>query len=79
MRSSIDRGPGQGGRQNQIVMGNVAFGKFKREEKKTPSTFVNGVEFYLFLKYSSIAAAAVFPAPMARITVAAPVTASPPA
>ncbi len=34
---------------------------------------------YLFFKYSSIAAAAFFPAPMARITVAAPVTASPPA
>ena len=36
---------------------------------------------YLFLvwMYSSIAAAAVLPAPIARITVAAPVTASPPA
>lgn len=34
---------------------------------------------YLFWIYSSIPAAAVFPAPMARITVAAPVTASPPA
>ena len=34
---------------------------------------------YLFFRYSSIAAAAFLPAPMARITVAAPVTASPPA
>ena len=34
---------------------------------------------FLFLMYSSIAAAARLPAPMARITVAAPVTASPPA
>lgn len=35
--------------------------------------------YYLALKYSSIDFAAVFPAPIARITVAAPVTASPPA
>lgn len=35
-------------------------------------------KFYL-LKYSSIAFAASFPAPIAEITVAAPVTASPPA
>ena len=34
---------------------------------------------YLELRYSSIAAAALRPAPIARITVAAPVTASPPA
>ena len=34
---------------------------------------------YLFCMYSSIAAAAFLPAPIARITVAAPVTASPPA
>lgn len=34
---------------------------------------------FLFWMYSSIAAAAVLPAPIARITVAAPVTASPPA
>lgn len=34
---------------------------------------------FLFRMYSSIAAAAVLPAPIARITVAAPVTASPPA
>lgn len=34
---------------------------------------------YLFDKYSSIAAAAFLPAPIASITVAAPVTASPPA
>ena len=34
---------------------------------------------FLFLMYSSIAAAARLPAPIARITVAAPVTASPPA
>ena len=34
---------------------------------------------YLLFKYSSIDFAAVFPAPIARITVAAPVTASPPA
>jgi len=33
----------------------------------------------LHLKYSSIAFAAIFPAPIAEITVAAPVTASPPA
>ena len=36
--------------------------------------------YYFFsLRYLSIAAAAVFPAPIAEITVAAPVTASPPA
>ena len=35
--------------------------------------------YYFALKYSSIAFAAVFPAPIAEITVAAPVTASPPA
>lgn len=35
--------------------------------------------YFLLLIYSSIAFAAVLPAPMARITVAAPVTASPPA
>ena len=34
---------------------------------------------YFALRYSSIAVAAVLPAPMAKITVAAPVTASPPA
>ena len=34
---------------------------------------------YLFLRYSSIPLAPALPAPMARITVAAPVTASPPA
>ena len=34
---------------------------------------------YLFCIYASIAAAAFLPAPIARITVAAPVTASPPA
>ncbi len=34
---------------------------------------------YLFMRYSSMAAAAFLPAPIARITVAAPVTASPPA
>ena len=33
----------------------------------------------LYFKYSSIADAAVFPAPIADMTVAAPVTASPPA
>lgn len=35
--------------------------------------------YLLFLMYSSIAFAACLPAPIARITVAAPVTASPPA
>ena len=35
--------------------------------------------FYLLRIYSSMAFAAVFPAPIARMTVAAPVTASPPA
>ncbi len=34
---------------------------------------------YLLLRYSSIPFAAALPAPIARITVAAPVTASPPA
>ena len=34
---------------------------------------------YLLDSFSSIAAAAFFPAPIARITVAAPVTVSPPA
>ncbi len=34
---------------------------------------------YALLRYSSMAAAAFLPAPIARITVAAPVTASPPA
>ena len=34
---------------------------------------------YFFARYSSMALAAVLPAPMAKITVAAPVTASPPA
>ena len=37
------------------------------------------VSVYFLLRYSSMAFAAVFPAPMAEITVAAPVTASPPA
>ncbi len=57
----------------------------------SPSTFVNGAfagddahivpqgKLYLEEIYSSIALAAVLPAPIARITVAAPVTASPPA
>lgn len=35
--------------------------------------------FYFVFKYSSIAFAAFFPAPIASITVAAPVTVSPPA
>ena len=39
----------------------------------------NKNHLFLFWMYSSIAAAAVLPAPIARITVAAPVTASPPA
>ena len=34
---------------------------------------------YLFIRYLSIALAATLPAPIAEITVAAPVTASPPA
>ena len=42
--------------------------------KKFPSAF-----FYKLFNSSSIAFAAVFPAPIARMTVAAPVTASPPA
>jgi len=37
------------------------------------------VNFYFDIIYLSIDAAAVLPAPIARITVAAPVTASPPA
>ena len=41
--------------------------------------YLSMVSPYLPVKYSSIAFAAVLPAPMAEITVAAPVTASPPA
>ena len=44
----------------------------------TPA-FLPSLVYYLLLRYSSIPFAAAFPAPMARITVAAPVTASPPA
>lgn len=39
----------------------------------------NSTFYALFFRYSSIAFAAVLPAPIADITVAAPVTASPPA
>ena len=55
----------------------VALGTVIADSKKvwlSPNLFA-----YLFIIYSSIAAAAVLPAPIARITVAAPVTASPPA
>lgn len=53
------------------------------QKMKTYPMFIGYVvlvclKIYLF-KYSSIAAAAFLPAPIARITVAAPVTASPPA
>lgn len=44
-----------------------------------PLSIQNKNYLFLFWMYSSIAAAAVLPAPIARITVAAPVTASPPA
>ena len=44
-----------------------------------PFSTQNKNYLFLFRMYSSIAAAAVLPAPIARITVAAPVTASPPA
>ena len=52
-----------------------------KKEKALPCgrTIGHKDHLFLFLMYSSIAAAALLPAPMARITVAAPVTASPPA
>ena len=43
------------------------------------SPFPNLLRIYFVLKYASIPFAAAFPAPIARMTVAAPVTASPPA
>ena len=46
---------------------------------QTTGPDVEWFHVYLFLKNSSIPFAPAFPAPMARITVAAPVTASPPA
>ena len=45
----------------------------------TPLLLIYQFRFYLFDKNSWIPLAAAFPAPIARITVAAPVTASPPA
>ena len=52
-----------------------------RGNSKLPTDFRRELFFIysLLLMYSSIALAAVLPAPIARITVAAPVTASPPA
>ena len=52
-----------------------------KKEKALPRgrTLGNKDYLFLFLMYSSIAAAARLPAPIARMTVAAPVTASPPA
>ena len=46
--------------------------------RKHEVEFFKHINFY-FVSASSMAFAAVFPAPMAKITVAAPVTASPPA
>ena len=43
------------------------------------SPFPNLLRIYFVFKYASIPFAAAFPAPIARMTVAAPVTASPPA
>lgn len=52
---------------------------FRKRQKNTGDICLRYVNGYLLLRYSSIPFAATFPAPMAEITVAAPVTASPPA
>jgi hypothetical protein len=54
-----------------------------RQKKSPEAENLRGIAFsnetYLLLRYSSIALAATLPAPIAEMTVAAPVTASPPA
>ena len=51
----------------------------KGPPRSCDSPFPNLLRIYFVLKYASIPFAAAFPAPIARMTVAAPVTASPPA
>lgn len=51
----------------------------KRSKSRYFEVCIVNDTYYLLDKYSSIAFAAVLPAPIAEMTVAAPVTASPPA
>jgi isochorismate hydrolase len=58
---------------------NAIKAKDRLEKSRRSNLFISDFKNYFLLMYSSIALAAVLPAPIARITVAAPVTASPPA
>ena len=70
-------------RKINVFLRGICFGsyRFLFTKKHESFRFVLSVlkKDYLFFRYSSMAAAAFLPAPIARITVAAPVTASPPA
>ena len=65
----------------QFVLLSSAMPDRKRSIQKSADHLLQSADWFhpLLLRYSSMAAAAVLPAPMARMTVAAPVTASPPA